>query len=161
MARRTERGAVTAPHRIAAGALVLDRGKLLLLRHRKPGVYDFSAPPGGGVEGAETLERTVERETFEETGLRVEALRMAYVEELIDDSGRMVKFRFLARYLAGEIDVLSNPSPGERITEAGWFGHEGLPEGHVFPAVTRDDFWRRARDGFPAPIRLPLTKSVF
>lgn len=147
--------------RISAGALVLNQGRLLLARHHSLGRYNFWAPPGGGVNEAEELKATAKRETFEETGIRIEALRMAYIDELIDSDGRMVKFWFLARYLAGEIDLQSNPSRGEQITETGRFGQEDLPEGHVFPAVLRDDFWRRARDGFPAPIKLPLMKSIF
>ncbi|WP_339758242.1 NUDIX domain-containing protein [uncultured Hoeflea sp.] len=148
-------------HRISAGALVLNGDRLLLARHHSPGRYDFWAPPGGGVDEAEELETTAERETFEETGIRIEALRIAYIDELIDSGGRMVKFWFLARYLSGEIDVRSNPAHGERIVEAGWFGQGDLPAGHVFPAVLRDDFWRRSSEGFPAPVRLPLMISIF
>lgn len=148
-------------HRISVGTLVLNENRLLLARHHSPGRYDFWAPPGGGVEGEEELQAAAERETLEETGICVQALRIAYIDELIDSDGRMVKFWFLARYLAGEIDVRSNPAAEERITEAGWFRQEELPEGPVFPAVLRDDFWCHSFGGFPAPIKLPLLKSIF
>ena len=148
-------------HLISAGALVLHQDRLLLARHHSPGHYDFWAPPGGGVEGEEDLEATAERETYEETGLRIQAQHMAYIDELIDDAGRMVKFWFLARYLSGDIDLHANPAPGERIVAVDWFSPGNLPVGHVFPAVLRDQFWRDLRDGFPAPIRLPLQMSIF
>lgn len=148
-------------HRISVGTLVLNEDRLLLARHHRPGRYDFWAPPGGGVEGEEELRAAAERETFEETGICVQALRIAYIDELIDSDGRMVKFWFFSRYRSGEIDVHSNPAAEERIAEAGWFRQDGLPEGHVFPAALRDDFWRQLPNGFPAPIKLPLLKSIF
>lgn len=148
-------------HRISVGALVIRDHKLLLARHLIPDQYDFWAPPGGGVEGDEELAAASERETFEETGIRVDALRMAYIDELIDSSGRMVKFWFLAKYQSGEIDVRSNPAADEPIVEAGWFARDSLPAGHVFPAVLRDDFWKDLSGGSLMPRKLPLMKSIF
>lgn len=140
---------------------MLRNGRLLLARHRVAGRYDFWAPPGGGVEGDEELREAVERETFEETRLRVKAGPIAYIDELIDDSGRMVKFWHLAEYLSGEIDVHANPAAGEAIIDARWFSRDGLPDGHVFPAVLRDRFWDDLPGGFPAPRKLPLQKGIF
>lgn len=73
----------------------------------------------------------------------------------------MVTFWFLARYLSG--GSMFNPIRvrGERIVEAGWFSQKDLPDGHVFPAILRGDFWHRARDGFPAPVNLAPVKSIF
>lgn len=42
-------------HRIYAGALVVSDDRPLLVRHVKPGEYDFRVAPGGGVIGTETL----------------------------------------------------------------------------------------------------------
>ncbi len=139
----------------------MHRDRVLLLRHLKPGLYDFWAPPGGGVAGAETLEHTAERETLEETGLRIEAQQMAYIDELIDASGRMAKFWFVARLVSGVLDPAANPDPQERIVDARWATQNALPDGHVFPAVLRDRFWRDQASGFAAPVRLPLMNSVF
>lgn len=148
-------------HRISVGALVLRGGRLLLARHFVDGKHDFWAPPGGGVEGDEELATAVEREAFEETRIGVKAIRLAYIDELIDDSGRMVKFWYLCEYLTGEIDVRANPAPEETIVEAGWFAQGELPSGHVFPAVLRDTFWQELAAGFFAPKKLPLQKSIF
>ncbi len=97
-------------HRISAGALVLRDNHLLLLRHFKPGRYDFWAPPGGGVESSEMLEAAAERETFEETALRVKARSLAYFEEVWGPDKRTVKFCFLADYLLGDIDLSNTPA---------------------------------------------------
>lgn len=148
-------------HRISVGALALKDKRLLLVRHHDQGKYDFWAPPGGGVEGEEELSAAVEREVFEETQIRVKAKRIAYIDELIDDSGRMVKFWYYAEYISGEIDIHVNPAQAERIVDAGRFSQAELPSGHVFPAVLRTAFWEELEIGFHTPIKLPLLKSIF
>jgi 8-oxo-dGTP diphosphatase len=148
-------------HRISAGVLALHDDKILLVRHFRPGVHDFWCGPGGGVEGAEQLHDAAEREAFEEAGVRVRARALAYIDELVDDWGRIVKFWFLADYASGDIDVSANPAEGEAISEAGWFARDALPAGHVFPDVLRHRFWDDVTTGFPAPIKLPLRQSIF
>lgn len=148
-------------HRISAGVLALRGDQILLVRHLRPGHHDFWAGPGGGVEGSEELAAAAEREAFEEAGILVRTSAMAYIDELVDDWGRIVKFWFLAHYVSGEIDVSSNPAEGESISEAGWFWRHTLPSGHVFPEILRGRFWDDIRAGFPAPIKLPLRQSVF
>ncbi|UJW84386.1 NUDIX domain-containing protein [Devosia sp. SL43] len=148
-------------HRISAGVLTVHDGKILLVRHFRAGLHDFWAPPGGGVEGGEELADAAEREALEETGLVIAAGPLAYIDELIDDSERMIKFWFLARYVSGVIDVDSNPAEGESIIEAGWFARNSLPEGYVFPDPLHDRFWQDLATGFPAPIKLPLKRALF
>ena len=148
-------------HRISAGVLALRDDRILLVRHYRPGVHDFWAGPGGGVEGSEELAVAAEREAFEETGVRVRTKAMAYIDELVDDWGRIVKFWFLAEYVAGDINVYANPAEGEAISEAGWFPRDALPIGHIFPEVLRTRFWEDLKTGFPAPIKLPLRQSIF
>lgn len=148
-------------HRISAGALVIRDGAILLVRHSRPGKHDFWAPPGGGVEGAEELADCAARETFEETGITIRINGLAYIDELIDASGRLVKFWYLAAYVSGDIDVTANPAEGESIIEAGWFSRDALPAGHVFPDPLRSRFWTDLASGFAAPVKLPLRQSIF
>jgi 8-oxo-dGTP diphosphatase len=154
-------GKASMQYRISAGALTVHKDKILLVRHYRAGLHDFWAPPGGGVEGGEELASTVERETFEETGLVVAAGPLAYIDELVDDRERMIKFWFLAHYVSGSIDVGHNPAEGESIIEAGWFSRDGLPTGHVFPDPLHDRFWQDLEGGFPAPVKLPLKRALF
>jgi 8-oxo-dGTP diphosphatase len=148
-------------HRISAGVLALRDSRILLVRHFRPGKHDFWCGPGGGVEDAEELHVAAEREAFEETGIRVRAHSLAYIDELIDTSGRAVKFWFLADYLSGEINISNNPAPDETIIEAGWFARNAPPQGHVFPEILRDRFWVDLESGITAPIKLPLRHSIF
>lgn len=56
---------------LAVGAIVIDEGRLLVVkRARAPGQGQWSIP-GGRVEAGETLTEAVTREVFEETGLVV------------------------------------------------------------------------------------------
>ncbi|MBU4204756.1 NUDIX hydrolase [Patescibacteria group bacterium] len=54
-----------------ASALIIDNGKVLLVHHKKLGVWLY---PGGHIEKNETPEQTVIREVKEETGLDVEIM---------------------------------------------------------------------------------------
>lgn len=135
--------------------------QVLLAHHLKPGAYDFWAPPGGGVEDEEELSDTAVRETFEETGIQADVKSLAYIDELIDTHGRMVKFWFLARFSSGQIDISANPARDEKIVDAGWFSQSALPKGYVFPEPLRDRFWIDLEHGFPTPVKLPLKHSVF
>lgn len=147
--------------RISAGVLAFHDNRLLLVRHSRAGSHDFWCGPGGGVEGAEELYQAAEREAFEETGIIVRAHTLAYIDELIDSSGRAVKFWFLAEYISGEIDTASNPAKGESIVEAGWFSRGELPKGHVFPEIIRNRLWADVENGIAAPFKLPLRHSIF
>ena len=69
-------------HRIAAGVIVEEECRILLVRHMKPGAYDFWVAPGGGAEGTEDLIAAAKREVYEEAGLHIEPMRIAYIEEL-------------------------------------------------------------------------------
>ncbi|MES0864935.1 NUDIX domain-containing protein [Ruegeria sp. SCPT10] len=148
-------------HHIAVGAPVLRSNRLLLARHTVPGRFDFWAPSGGSVGDGEELEAAVARETFEETRVMVHPKQLAYIDELIDDSGRMVKFWFVADYLSGEIDTALNPALEEAVTEAGWFAQNALPAGHVFPEIIRSVFWEPREAGFEQIRRLSLQHSIF
>jgi 8-oxo-dGTP diphosphatase len=97
-------------HRIAAGVIVEDEGRILLVRHRKRGEYDFWVAPGGGAEGTEDLTVAARREVYEECGLHVEPLRIAYVEEFSNPSTRECKVWFTGRLVGGSLSTLREES---------------------------------------------------
>lgn len=68
-------------HNIRTRAIVVHNGALLLLPpHDEPLVW---RPPGGGLEPGESLADCVRRELLEETGLRVEVGRVAFLREWV------------------------------------------------------------------------------
>ena len=62
-------------HRIRAAAIVVQGDSVLLVQHQHndlQGGRPWWVPPGGGVEGEESLMDCAQREVLEETGLSVE-----------------------------------------------------------------------------------------
>ncbi|HBO38951.1 MAG TPA: NAD(+) diphosphatase [Pasteurellaceae bacterium] len=102
--------------------VAIRRGKEILLanhiRHRG-GIYTTLA---GFVEVGETFEQTVEREVFEETGIRVKNIRYFGSQPWAFPNSQMVGF--LADYAGGDIRLQD-----AELHDAKWFRYdEPLPE---------------------------------
>ncbi len=65
--------------RPAAYALIIQDGKILLLKMQQTGKYHL---PGGGIHLGEPIEATLKRELLEETGVEIEVVRFAHFEEI-------------------------------------------------------------------------------
>lgn len=105
---------------VGAGALILENGKLLLIkRGAKPGQGRWSIP-GGLVELGELVQDAVVREVKEECGLDIEVERLMDVFDSItrDEKGRVqyqfVVVNFLAKIKGG---ILKN---ADDMLEARW-----------------------------------------
>ncbi len=57
---------------VGVGAVVIDEGRVLLVRRARPPLEGQWSLPGGAVEVGETLAAAVQREVLEETGLVVD-----------------------------------------------------------------------------------------
>lgn len=145
--------------RIAAGAMVVDGDRLLLVRHRREGIFDFWVPPGGGVDGAEPLPAAAAREVLEETGLRVAIERLAYIDELMISGTRQCKFWYIAKPSGGALDIASEAAQREHIVEAAFFARADLAGKTVFPHVVRAEFWDHLREGFAQPRYLGVREA--
>jgi ADP-ribose pyrophosphatase YjhB (NUDIX family) len=66
--------------RIRVSMLVIDDGRILLVRHEKDG-RSYWLLPGGGLEYGESLEEALRREAEEETGLDIEVRDLVLVWE--------------------------------------------------------------------------------
>ncbi len=85
------------PIRLSAGVIILDPDdRVALVRHVKPGTYDFWVAPGGGVEPGEDIRAAAQRETLEETGLVVLPQNLIAIEQLHGSlTGHHVKHWFI------------------------------------------------------------------
>ena len=150
-------------HRISAGGLLLQDGKILLVRHQITDRYDFWVAPGGGVEETETLEEAAVREVREETGLDVEAGKKVYLEEFYESHTRYMKIWVLCTLKGGTLSIEHNPAAEEYIVEARFFSREDLQRESrdVYPRVLKDRFWTDLDNGFPEFVYIGMHEMKF
>ncbi|MDE1716413.1 NUDIX hydrolase [Chromobacterium amazonense] len=148
-------------HRIGAGVIVEHEGRVLMVRHCKPGVYDFWVAPGGGAIDDEPLADAARREAWEECGLWVEIGPLAYIEEFASPQTRECKFWFTGKLLGGAIDCSAEEAVREHIVEAAWLARGEFADKTVFPPMLLDDYWRDREHGFIAPRYVGLRQMEF
>lgn len=113
---------------LGVGGVVLEGGRVLLVRRGNEPFRDHWSIPGGAVESGELLEDAVRRELLEETGLIVEPAEVIYIFESIRPGANGgVSFHFVV------IDYLCRPIGGEMraggdVSAAAWFERNALPE---------------------------------
>ncbi|HQR78501.1 MAG TPA: NUDIX hydrolase [Burkholderiaceae bacterium] len=148
-------------HRISAGVIVEDDARVLLVRHLKPGVYDFWVAPGGGALGEEDLRATAKREAFEECGLLIEIGRMLYIEEFVQPGKRTCKVWFAGRSMGGTLDCGAPDARSEHIVDAAWLTREELFGKAVFPPMLLGDYWDDKATGRTEPRYVGLRQMEF
>ena len=87
-----------------------EEGRILLIRRGSDPYEGYWALPGGFVEVGETLEEAAVREAEEETGLKVEVVRLVgvYSDPDRDPRGHNVSVTYLARVREGEPSAASD-----------------------------------------------------
>ena len=111
---------------VGVGAVILDQGRVVLVKRKFPPLAGEWSIPGGRLETGETLYQGVIREAREETGLTVDPSELlgVYDRLLRDDAGRVlyhyVLIDFLCRRIAGELHA------GGDADDARWFSKEEL-----------------------------------
>jgi ADP-ribose pyrophosphatase YjhB (NUDIX family) len=116
---------------IGVGAVIVQDGRVLLIRRAKAPLLGEWSLPGGVLECGEMLRDATKREVLEETGLAVEVDDMLGIYERIipGDDGRTryhyVLIDFLCRPAGGE------PQAGSDAAEVRWFSSDELPALHL------------------------------
>lgn len=148
-------------HRISAGALVEEDGRILVVRHVRPQFYDFWVAPGGGAKDEEELAAAAMREVREESGLDVAIGQLVYVEELLDPNTRHCKFWFTARLVGGALRTDYPAAVSEHIVEAAWLSRPEMEGRIVYPPVLAGRYWEDKARGFPGVGHLGLRRMAF
>jgi len=89
--------------------IVFPDKSFVLIKRRNPPFEGYWAIPGGFVEYGETVEEAAIREAEEETGLKVELLKLVgvYSKPDRDPRGHVVSIAFLAKPIGGELRISS------------------------------------------------------
>ena len=119
---------MTTSPAIAVGAIVIDKGALLLVkRDREPARGEWSLP-GGRVEVGETLREALVREVREETGIDVDVDGLIGVAERVvrDDDGDIAYHYVILDYVCqARTHTLK---PGDDAADARWVPAESLAD---------------------------------
>ncbi len=122
---------------VGVGAVVLDAGKVLLVRRGQEPLRGEWSLPGGAVEVGEKLTEAVRREILEETGLTIRVGEIVEVLDRIlrDAAGRVeyhyVLVDFLCRAESGRLEAAND------VTEARWVERLDLPQYRLRPETLR------------------------
>jgi mutator protein MutT len=135
---------------IGVGAVVVDGGRVLLVRRGTEPMRGHWTLPGGLVEVGEPLEAAVVREVREETGLTVEPLELIELLDRIHRQGERVRYHYviadyLCRAAGGALRAASDADAVRWVERAEWNSHSALK---IDPVTARviEAGWQRARE---------------
>ena len=128
---------------LGVGALIIEKGRILLVERGGEPLKGYWSLPGGAVETGERLESAMRREIREETGLEVEVLCLLEIFEriMLDETGQP-EYHFVL------MDYLCHPAGGtlcaaDDASKVAWFAPdevEGLLITEGTPAVIAKAF---------------------
>ena len=116
---------------VGIGAVVVERGRVLLVRRGREPLKGHWTLPGGVLEVGESLTAGVAREVLEETGLQVETVELVeLVDRIHRESGRVryhyVIADYLCRVTGGVLQAASDADAVRWVERAEWNSHSAL-----------------------------------
>jgi 8-oxo-dGTP diphosphatase len=118
--------------RVRVCGILIEKGKILLIRHRSLGKKGVLwAPPGGGMQFGESAEETIKREFEEETGLKIKVERYLFTHEFLDPPLHAIELFFEVTRVGGELNTGYDPEMKKNdqiIAEVAYLDIDGLKE---------------------------------
>jgi len=113
--------------RLAARAVILDAGRLLLVNAYPGGLSDLWCVPGGGAESGLSLPENLAREVHEETGLEIAVGAPCLVNEFHDPASgfHQVDIYFRCTVRRGALDP-DWRDPEGIVSRRRWFSREEM-----------------------------------
>ena len=138
MVVRHQMGSREYPDRpvVGIGAVIVQDGRVLLVKRKYAPLAGEWSLPGGGVEVGETLEGCVVREMREETGLEVEVGPVIEVFDRIthDADGRVQYHYVLVDYLCWPLS--GELVPASDVADAAWVAPIDIPQYRITAKAT-------------------------
>jgi ADP-ribose pyrophosphatase YjhB (NUDIX family) len=134
---------------MGVGAVVVDEGRVLLVRRGTEPLRGQWSLPGGLLELGEALTEGVIREVKEETGLAVEPLELIELLDRIHREGECVRYHYviadyLCRVTGGQLQAASDADAVRWAERAEWNSHSAI---QLDPVTVRviETGWQRAQ----------------
>jgi len=137
---------------VGVGAVVVDEGRVLLVRRGSEPLKGKWSLPGGMLEVGESLHQGVVREVEEETGLQVEPIELIELLDRIvrdnDPGGDRVRYHYviadyLCRVVGGSLEAASDAEAVRWVERSEWNSHSALALDPITVRVIEDG-WQRA-----------------
>lgn len=93
--------------------IIVQKDKILVVRQRKPNGRYVYILPGGGVKEEEDVFTAAERETREESCLKIKAIKLLYLKELFAPNQHSFEFYLLSRVGSGKLSLGCDPELSE------------------------------------------------
>jgi len=134
---------------VGVGAVVVDRGRVLLVRRGTEPLRGQWSLPGGLVEVGEALTAALAREVNEETGLEVEPVELIELLDRIHREDDSVRFHYviadyLCKVVGGSLRAASDADEVRWVERAEWNSHSALVLDPIAVRVIEAG-WQRAR----------------
>jgi 8-oxo-dGTP diphosphatase len=134
---------------VGVGAVVVDNGRVLLVRRGREPLKGQWSLPGGLVELGESLTAGVVREVLEETGLIVEPLELVELLDRIHHDNERVRYHYviadyLCRVTGGTLNAASDADDAKWVERAEWNSHSALKLDPITVRVIELG-WQRAK----------------
>jgi 8-oxo-dGTP diphosphatase len=134
---------------VGVGAVIVDQGRVLLVRRGREPLKGQWSLPGGMLEIGESLSAGVAREVMEETGLNVEPVELIELLDRIHREGERVRYHYviadyLCRVVGGELKAASDADAVRWVERAEWNSHSALKLDPILVRVIEVG-WQRAR----------------
>jgi ADP-ribose pyrophosphatase YjhB (NUDIX family) len=134
---------------MGVGAVIVDSGRVLLVRRGTEPMLGKWTLPGGMLEVGESLTAGVAREVREETGLSVEPMELVELLDRIHRDGERVRYHYviadyLCRVVGGELKAASDAVAVRWVERAEWNSHSALLLDPVTVRVIEAG-WQRAQ----------------
>ena len=137
---------------VGVGAVVVDEGRVLLVRRGSEPLKGKWSLPGGMLEVGESLHQGVVREVEEETGLQVEPIELIELLDRIvrdnDPGSDRVRYHYviadyLCRVVGGSLKAASDAEAVRWVERSEWNSHSALALDPITVRVIEDG-WQRA-----------------